>query len=1214
MHLGKCGVGRNRALLALISLMLFAGLLHANNSYLTMSPATVSLTCNAAGGLSAAVPVSISFSGGGTLSSTNSLVVAISSVAVTLDGGSPTTYSGSTLANSPVQITAPTSQTLTSNSASLTYNVSLKSTVFTGTACSGLSTSQSTTTAVISFTSKLGSATAATDNATITGTVTQTAPLTVSPSTVNVYCEYNGSSRSAVSYSTPISITARNATSVALGTPAATPAWLSLGSLSASTVPGSGSVSMVANAQSCPALSPGQTATSTLTIPMAASSPYATITVPAVLTIVYTSPLTSSPRSVSMTYAKGGPAATATINLSSAGHTSYYTVDTTSLPSPTYFTVDNFSGTAPVTGSGTKSVMFSSTGLADNQPPGTYSKDVHFKVAGSADYVVTVTLTINNAAPVLSVAENKVRSYTWVIGTPIPSPVVTLVSSGTPIAYTIPSTTGIVAGVAAGQSSGLAYSMGTVVSLVFDSAQFQAAQPGQTLTGSLTINGGGSSIVVTFNILVNPASAIPTITGINPAYLPTAANGQVFVVTLYGSGFNPGPDPTLKTAVGVVSNTSTLAMAPDSYVAVNIVNSSTIVLTITANSADTALALTSGSGSKLIGVCNPGGQATCPIAQSTATLNIGSVPTISAITSASSFASNAASGGFARYDMVSIFGANFCNSNGTGCGTGVLYGTPDSVTGFYPTTLSPDSHARDVAVKFYATPYNATSSPVLATAPLLFATNNQINAVVPSTVGTSGTIDVVVWFGTSHSTAYTINLAAADPGVFTIGSDGMGEAAVLATDWSLINSTHPAIVRAGTSDTVQLYMTGLGSPLATDTSTTCIGTTNYLSALQGLAPSATTLDGQIMQASLFPGYTTAPCLDASAARVLMGTISATPSWIGWVTGTVAGLYQVNVTIPPNDGTLHTVGNAASTIVAPAQIAVQYGSAAPQSQTGVSMWVEPRLAWTTDPSTCSGSEAGGATSFACTPVATGGAGSYTYSYTTLPAFLAFGSGAFSSTDPVAAAGTSFMVTVTAKDGTNPNTLYAVSSFVLDIPKASAELAMTGTEPKVSVYGAENNITTVSSTGGTGTVTYSVTTPNDGSITVDANGVVATTTTTTPGVRHIVVHAVDSTPTTPKAGNLDFYATILLQLASTNGVALSAPASVANTNLSRITTLGSTGAVTYSKLAGPAWLSIGSSTGIIALSGAQTAGVYSATIKAADAGTSATGTINLSIKIN
>ena len=54
-----------------------------------------------------------------------------------------------------------------------------------------------------------------------------------------------------------------------------------------------------------------------------------------------------------------------------------------------------------------------------------------------------------------------------------------------------------------------------------------------------------------------------------------------------------------------------------------------------------------------------------------------------------------------------------------------------------------------------------------------------------------------------------------DPGIFTVGSDGQGPAAALNLSYALINSANPAAMRSGVgnSDTVQIYVTGLGVPL-----------------------------------------------------------------------------------------------------------------------------------------------------------------------------------------------------------------------------------------------------------------------------------------------------------------------------------------------------------------------------------------------------------------
>jgi hypothetical protein len=86
----------------------------------------------------------------------------------------------------------------------------------------------------------------------------------------------------------------------------------------------------------------------------------------------------------------------------------------------------------------------------------------------------------------------------------------------------------------------------------------------------------------------------------------------------------------------------------------------------------------------------------------------------------------------------------------------------------------------------------------------------------------------------------------------------------------LITTTAPAIARTGAtdSDSIMLYVTGLGSPDATGTSswfTNCITAANYLAAVNGTIPAAsalTTIDGLVMQESLIPSLP--PCLSAPA--------------------------------------------------------------------------------------------------------------------------------------------------------------------------------------------------------------------------------------------------------------------------------------------------------------------------------------------------------------
>src|SRR4029077_16265711 len=97
-------------------------------------------------------------------------------------------------------------------------------------------------------------------------------------------------------------------------------------------------------------------------------------------------------------------------------------------------------------------------------------------------------------------------------------------------------------------------------------------------------------------------------------------------------------------------------------------------------------------GTVQLGVCNPGG-VVCTTATGTATLLITPNPVIQAVTSAAAFlqAVPPALPVVAPYDMISLFGASFCVSGGSGCTDGqLLYGAPDASTERYSTWLTPD--------------------------------------------------------------------------------------------------------------------------------------------------------------------------------------------------------------------------------------------------------------------------------------------------------------------------------------------------------------------------------------------------------------------------------------------------------------------------------------------------------------------------------------------
>ncbi len=145
-------------------------------------------------------------------------------------------------------------------------------------------------------------------------------------------------------------------------------------------------------------------------------------------------------------------------------------------------------------------------------------------------------------------------------------------------------------------------------------------------------------------------------------------------------------------------------------------------------------------------------------------------------------------------------------------------------------------------------------------APIYYVTPGQISVIVP--YAASGSIATIQVFnnGTASNTVTSlINLTT--PGVFTIPSGGLGNGAVLHQDYSLVTPQNPAQI----GETVSVYLTGLGAvnPGIPD------GSAGPLSPLSN---TTNTITGDI------------------------SGIAATVTYAG-LAPQLAGLYQVNVTIP-----------------------------------------------------------------------------------------------------------------------------------------------------------------------------------------------------------------------------------------------------------------------------------------------------------------------------
>ncbi len=138
-------------------------------------------------------------------------------------------------------------------------------------------------------------------------------------------------------------------------------------------------------------------------------------------------------------------------------------------------------------------------------------------------------------------------------------------------------------------------------------------------------------------------------------------------------------------------------------------------------------------------------------------------------------------------EIVSIFGS------GLGPSQGIVAPTPDP-GGSYPTSLGDPSGP--TIVLFETDP--TTDPPTWQAAPILYAQNGQINAVVPFNMNPVAGMAVCVTYNDVTSDSFTVTGAPTDIAIFTVNTSGQGQAAVLNYDattqtYSLNSATNPAL-------------------------------------------------------------------------------------------------------------------------------------------------------------------------------------------------------------------------------------------------------------------------------------------------------------------------------------------------------------------------------------------------------------------------------------
>ena len=145
-------------------------------------------------------------------------------------------------------------------------------------------------------------------------------------------------------------------------------------------------------------------------------------------------------------------------------------------------------------------------------------------------------------------------------------------------------------------------------------------------------------------------------------------------------------------------------------------------------------------------------------------------------------------------------------------------------------------------------------------APLLYASPGQLNAIVPYETATSGVARIRVAYG-QVSGAWDVPLAGAAPAIFTIGSTGVGQGAVLNQDSSVNGAANPA----ARGSVIQIFATGEGQ-------TSPAGQTGAVTGSAGSSP-------------------------VLHLTVTIGGIEAPLQFAGSAPDAVAGLFQVNAVVP-----------------------------------------------------------------------------------------------------------------------------------------------------------------------------------------------------------------------------------------------------------------------------------------------------------------------------
>ncbi len=536
-----------------------------------------------------------------------------------------------------------------------------------------------------------------------------------------------------------------------------------------------------------------------------------------------------TPGSLAFSYQIGGAAPPVqTLALKSTGSTALFFTITVVQPvacSAPCVTASLSSGTTPAN----LQVYANPTGLA----AGSYAATiiVNAPAAVTTSQNIGVTLTVGNQPSSLSASTTSLAfTYTTGSGTTAQSSSVILASNGDALTATV-----TVAGgtwLKASPTGSIALiGLPEVLKITADAAGLAPSLvPYKGTITAASTNASNKSVVINVTLTVN--AGVPTIAAFNGIWPPGAPAGSATAATVTITGTN------FTSASTAVSGTT--ALTP-----VTVINSTTMLATV-------PVSLLAATGNLPIVI------QTTTAAANSAPVNFvvydPTVPQVWAVVNSASYSTGTVAPG----EIITIYGAGLGPA-----GITPYPGVP------LPTSLGVAGANTSVTIDGVA-------------APLLYTSPTQLSCIVPLAVapGTASgpRVDLVVTYnGVAAGTPFKVNVAATNPGIFTLGPSGQGavlniNTAVIPNDYSVNAAKNPALIGSW----VAIYATGFGV-------TSCAPATG--SPCDSPAPTASQVVG---------GGTVTP---VGAVSITIGGQAVTSPVAVVPVGSVIGLLQINAQVP-----------------------------------------------------------------------------------------------------------------------------------------------------------------------------------------------------------------------------------------------------------------------------------------------------------------------------